>query len=255
MPWSFIVPAAAGLFSAGQQADAAQNAANITGAATDRAVQLQNAQYQQMREDQAPYRQAGYNALAEMQRTARDLPGAFSFNGDAMYSDPGYQFRLSEGQRAMAHGNNAGRGGLVSGTSLKAMQDYAQNAASGEYSNAYNRAFNSYNTDVASKNQLYNRQANMAGIGQSATNLTNAAGANNANTIGNALISQAGNVANAGMIGSNAYGNAFAGIGSAYGKNTPDFRKIFNYGNTGVNGGAAGNPLAIGEYADPGYWT
>tara|TARA_R110000868_G_scaffold390242_1_gene659833 strand:+ start:401 stop:1165 length:765 start_codon:yes stop_codon:yes gene_type:complete len=254
MPWSFIVPAAASLFGASQQADATQNAANLTGAATDRATQLQNAQNERTYADQAPYRQLGFNALAEMQRTAKDLPGAFSFSGDAMYNDPGYGFRLSQGKRALEHELGA-RGGAVTGRSLQAMQDYAQNSASNEFGNAYNRALTSYNSDISNKNQLYNRQAAMAGIGQSATNFGNAAGANNANTIGNALINQSVNAANAGMIGANAYGNAFSSIGSAYGKNPVDFRKIFNYGNTGVNGGAAGNPLAIGEYADSGYWT
>lgn len=169
---------------------AADSAASKQSAAADRAAALSDAQYQQMRAEQAPYRQAGYNALAEMQRTAKNVPGAFSFNNEEMYRDPGYQFRLSEGQRSMAR-SAGNRGGLVSGTSLKAMQDYAQNSASGEYSNAYNRALTSYNTGVASENQLYNRQAGMAGIGQSATNFTNAAGANNANAMGNYLTSGA----------------------------------------------------------------
>ena len=170
---------------------ASQDAGSSQAAAANNAAALSDAQYQQTRADQAPYREAGVNALANVQRMAGNVPGAFNFSGDAMYSDPGYQFRLSEGQRAMAHSNNAGRGGLVSGTSLKAMQDYAQNSASGEYNNAYNRALTSYNTGVASENQLYNRQAGIAGIGQSATNLTNAAGANNANAMGNYLTSGA----------------------------------------------------------------
>ena len=170
---------------------ASEDAGSSQAAAANNAAALSDAQYQQMRADQAPYRQAGYNALAEMQRTAKNVPGAFSFNNEEMYRDPGYGFRLSEGQRAMAHSNGAGRGGLVSGMSLKAMQDYAQNSASGEYNNAYNRALTSYNTGVASENQLYNRQAGLAGIGQSATNLTNAAGANNANAVGGYMTSGA----------------------------------------------------------------
>lgn len=221
MPWSFIVPAAASLFGASQQADATENAANITGAATDRAVQLQNEQYQQTRADQAPYRAAGEIALNKLIPLATNYQ---KFGADQFQQDPGYQFRLSEGQRSMAH-SAGNRGGLVSGTSLKAMQDYTQNAASNEYTNAFNR----YQTE---RNAQLQPLQSLAGVGQSATNLTNVAGANNANTVGNALISQSGNAANAGMIGSNAYGNAFSSIGSAYGKNPVDFRKIFNFGGT-----------------------
>jgi hypothetical protein len=236
MPWSFIVPAAASLFGASQQADATQNAANITGAATDRAVQLQNEQYQQMRADQAPYRAAGQTALNALIPLATNYQ---KFGADQFQQDPGYQFRLSEGQRSMAH-SAGNRGGLVSGTSLKAMQDYAQNSASNEYTNAFNRYQSERNAQLQPLQSL-------AGVGQSSTNFTNAAGANNANTVGNALISQAGNAANAGMIGSNAYGNAFSSIGSAYGKNPVDFRKLFDYGNTGVFGGRAGMGGTFGE--------
>jgi len=240
MPWSFIVPAAASLFGASLQADATQNAANITGAATDRAVQLQNEQYQQMRADQAPYRAAGQTALNALIPLATNYQ---KFGADQFQQDPGYQFRLSEGQRSLAHSNNAGRGGLVSGTSLKAMQDYAQNSASNEYTNAFNR----YQTE---RNAQLQPLQSLAGVGQSSTNVTNAAGANNANTVGNALINQSVNAANAGMIGSNAYGNAFSSIGSAYGKNPVDFRKIFNFGNTGVNGGGISQGMQDYNYGN-----
>lgn len=219
---------------------ASQDAGSSQADAANRASAISDAQYQQTRADQAPYRQAGYNALAEMQRTAKNVPGAFSFNNEEMYRDPGYQFRLSEGQRAMAR-TAGNRGGLVSGTSLKAMQDYAQNAASGEFGNAYNRAFNTYNTGVASENQLYNRQAGMAGIGQSATNLTNAAGANNANAMGNYLTSGAAAQA-AGTVGMANAANSGLGTYLNYTSNNRliDALKNRNGGYGGVGGGIGG---------------
>jgi hypothetical protein len=223
-------------------ADAAKSGADKQSAAADRAAALSDAQYQQTRADQAPYRQAGFNALAEMQRTAKNVPGAFSFNNEEMYRDPGYGFRLSEGQRSMAR-SAGNRGGLVSGTSLKAMQDYAQNAASGEYSNAYNRALTSYNTGVASENQLYNRQAGMAGVGQSATNLTNVAGANNANTVGNYLTGGAAAQAAGGVGVANA---ATSGLGTYmnYTNNNnllAAIKENAKYRNRGIGGGYGGD--------------
>ena len=187
-------------------ASASRSAAKTQAGAADRAAELQAEQFQQTREDQAPYRQAGYNALAEMQRTAGNVPGAFSFTNQAMYQDPGYGFRLSEGQKALDR-QAAARGGLISGGALKAATRFGQDMGSQEYQSAYNRALTGYNTDVSRENQLYNRQAAMAGIGQTATNLVGQAGQNYATSAGN-LMTGAGAAQAAGQVG---MANAFTG--------------------------------------------
>ena len=165
---------------------AAKGAAKTQAAAADRAAELQNEQFQQTRQDYAPYREAGYNALANLQRTAGNVPGAFKFGAGDYQADPGYAFRLSEGQKALDR-QAAARGGLISGGALKAAQRYGQEMGSQEFGNAYNRALTSYNTDVARENQLYNRQAALAGIGQTATGQVAQAGQNYANTAGNLI--------------------------------------------------------------------
>jgi hypothetical protein len=165
---------------------AAKSAASTQSAAADRAAELQNQQFQQTREDYAPYREAGYNALAQLQKTAGNVPGAFKFGAGDYQADPGYAFRLSEGQKALDR-QAAARGGLISGGALKAAQRYGQEMGSQEFGNAYNRALTSYNTGVASENQLYNRQAALAGIGQTATGQVAQAGQNYANTAGNLM--------------------------------------------------------------------
>ena len=213
---------------------AAQDAGSSQADAANRASALSDAQYQQMRADQAPYRQAGYNALAEMQRTAKNVPGAFKFNNEDIYKDPGYQFQLSEGLRSLAHSNGA-RGGAVTGGSLKSMADYVNNSALTRINDAYNRAFNTYNTGVASENQLYNRQAGLAGIGQSATNLTNAAGVNNANAMGNYLTSGAAAQA-AGTVGMANAANSGLGTYLNYTSNNNLLAALKNRG-SGVGSG------------------
>lgn len=165
---------------------AAKGAAKTQSAAADRAAELQNEQFQQTRQDYAPYREAGYNALAELQRTAGNVPGAFKFGAGDYQADPGYAFRLSEGQKALDR-QAAARGGLISGGALKAAQRYGQEMGSQEFQNAYNRAFTGYGTEVARENQLYNRQAALAGIGQTATGQVAQAGQNYANTAGNLI--------------------------------------------------------------------
>jgi hypothetical protein len=164
----------------------ASKAADVQVAAADRAAELQREMFQQTREDQAPYRQAGYNALAEMQRTAGNVPGAFRFGAGDYQADPGYAFRLSEGQKALDR-QAAARGGLISGGALRAAQRYGQEMGSQEFGNAYNRALTGYNTGVASENQLYNRQAGLAGIGQTSANLVGQAGQNYATNVGNLM--------------------------------------------------------------------
>jgi len=183
MPW--MIPAAI-IGSSLLGGSAAKSAASTQSAAADRAAELQNQQFMQTREDQAPYRAAGVNALAELQRTAGNVPGAFSFTNQQMYQDPGYAFRLSEGQKALDR-SAAARGGLISGGALKAAERFGQDMGSQEYQNAYNRALTGYNTGVSSENQLYNRQAGLAGIGQTATNLVGQAGQNYANAAGNLI--------------------------------------------------------------------
>lgn len=185
---SAILGAASSRSAAKTQAGAAQQAADI-----------QKSQFEQTREDQAPYRQAGYNALAELQRTAGNVPGAFKFGAGDYQADPGYAFRLSEGQKALDR-QAAARGGLISGGALKAAQRYGQDMGSQEYQSAYNRALTGYNTDVARENQLYNRQAALAGIGQTATNLVGQAGQNYATSAGN-LMTGAGAAQAAGQVG------------------------------------------------------
>ena len=133
-------------------------------------------------------------------------PGAFSFTAKDYQADPGYAFRLSEGQRALER-TAAARGGLISGGALKAATRYGQDMGSQEYQNAYQRALTGYgtqvdrsntafsrgltgyNADVARSDTGYNRLAGMAGIGQTTGQQLNTAGANYAsmgsNTLGN----------------------------------------------------------------------
>jgi len=203
MPW--MIPAAI-IGSSLLGGSSAKSAASTQAAAADRAAELQNQQFQQTRQDQEPWRQAGINALGVMQQTAGNVPAAFKFGMGDFQQDPGYAFRLSEGQKALDR-QAAARGGLISGGALKAAGRYGQDMASQEYQNAFNRAFTGYGTDVARENQLYNRQAALAGIGQTSTNLVNQAGQNYANNAGNLITGGAAAQA-AGQVG---MANAFTG--------------------------------------------
>ena len=216
---SSLIGASTSRSAASQQSDAAKRAAEIS-----------DAQYYQTREDQRPYREAGVRALPQLEAQRNMMPGAFTGKVD-LGQDPGYAFRLSEGQKALDR-SAAARGGLISGGALKAAQRFGQDLGSQEYQNAYNRALTGYNADVAREATGYNRLAALAGIGQTATSQIGAAGAANAANVGNYLTG--GAAANAaGTVGA---ANAMTGGLSTY--------LNYNQGNNLVNairGGGGGN--------------
>jgi hypothetical protein len=102
--------------------------------------------------------------------------------------DPGYQFRLSEGQKALDRGASAKRG-YLSGAATKGLTRFNQDQASNEYGNAYNR----YNQN---QQNAYSRLKDLSSSGFSAgNNLTDLASNYGANTA-NLQIGQGQNLAN-----------------------------------------------------------
>lgn len=179
------VPALTGLASGvmswmggNAQADAAREAAKLQNDASTKALGLQQEQFNQQRQDLEPWRASGVNALGQLNNLA-----PFAFGQDQFQQDPSYQFRLKEGLKAVQN-SAAARGGLLSGATMKAMNNYSQGVASDEYTNAFNRALTTYNNRVGTLQSL-------AGIGQTATNQVGQAGQNFANNAGNLQIAGA----------------------------------------------------------------
>lgn len=73
---------------------------------------------------------------------------------EAATSDPGYQFRLKEGERALAN-SKAAQGVSRTGGTLKDFLSYGQNAASQEYGNVYDRYAQGYNTRLGTAKAKY----------------------------------------------------------------------------------------------------
>ena len=209
--------------------NAASNAASTQANAANRAADISNQQYQQTRQDQMPWMQAGQTALNALTPLATNYT---PFGMDQYKADPGYQFRLSEGQRALGH-QTAARGGAVSGTSLKAMQDYAQNSASNEYNNAFNR----YQTE---RNAQLNPLQSLAGVGQTTSAQLGQSGAANANAMGNYMTGGAAAQA-AGQVGT---ANALtSGLGTYLNYNQGNNLVSALRGNQGL-GGAGGSGIS-----------
>jgi hypothetical protein len=154
--------------------------ANAAGAAND----LLWRQYVQNRDDLTPYRLAGYGALGNVVNMV--TPGK---QFDQMQLDPGYQFRKQEGQQALDNRLRAG-GKFYSGSAIKAGADYNQNFASNEF------------------DKVFNRNAAVAGIGQTATNTGAQLGSSTAQQMGN-------NTVDMGNARASGYVSGFGGVSNA----------------------------------------
>lgn len=174
---------------------AANDAANIQAGAARSANEVQRYIFDQQREDAQPWRQAGQVALSDLmgEMGLRGGNGELNqkFSANDLQFDPGYQFRMQEGQKAIER-SAAARGGLNSGATMKALTRYSQGVASDEYQNAYNR----FNND---RNTRFNRLASLSGVGQTANNQLAQAGQNYANATSQNLMGAANAQASARM--------------------------------------------------------
>jgi len=173
----------AGWIAAGAASHQAYNADKAAGTAERRtrnwrlrAIENQEQQYAQTREDFAPWRESGVDALNQLSDPSKYFE-----------TSPGYDFRRSEGTRNLENVFSAKGGG---GNAMRALSEWNQNLASNEFGN------------------WWNRQSGRAGLGQTATQNTSYAGMNAANNISNQYGQIGDNLASIGMWGNNQQTNA-----------------------------------------------
>ena len=191
--------AGASIIGGKRQSDAAKDAAKAQTRAQKQALAAQT-------ELTRPYVEAGKNAMTQYQ----NLAPYQSFGMPQFEADPGYQFRMSEGLKALERSASA-RGLLQSGGTLKDITRFGQDAASQEYQNAFQR----YLTEREARMEPYRY---LTGIGQ-------AAAAGQAANVGEGMTAL-GNIQSAGIMGqSNAFTNTLGNIAgvatdaaSAYGQ-------------------------------------
>jgi len=211
----------------------ARKASKAQSKAADQAAQVQRETFERQVELQEPFRQAGITSQNELMRligiggdaSAADY-GMLTrgYRPEDLQMDPGYAFRLSEGQKALER-SAAARGGLLSGSMLKGAQRFGQEMGSQEYMNAFNRAQAQLNTRLGTLGSLY-------GAGQaSAQQIAGQAGQMGAN-VGN-LMNQSAQARASGYMGqANALSNALGQAAMGYG--------MYKGGYFGSPGGSAG---------------
>lgn len=281
--------------AAGGISQAAGNAQDAVNLATDeaqgemrtalpRANALLELLYQNAQGSLAPYQAGGRSAVEQL--TAGVAPGGeftkdFAYGPFKFEADPGYQFRLQQGQQAIDR-SMAARGGATGGAALKAAARFGQEMGSQEYGNAYNRYGQDYgrafDTFLANRANRMNPLLQLAMLGQNANSESIRAGSafgspqaanelNAAEYIGDTGLRGQMYSGTAGMEGARAaapywtaggdaratgYANAANQWSSAAGPirdalSSPDglsmLRTLANYGRTGIGaiGGAIGS--------------
>jgi hypothetical protein len=212
-------------------AASSRSAAKTQASAADRAAELQKEQFERQVELQAPFREAGVRALPELEAASR-----YTLFGPEQFSkDPGYGFRLAEGQKALDR-QAAARGGLISGGALKAAQRFGQEMGTQEYTNAFNR----YQIE---RNARLGPLQSLTGFGQTSVNQLGQAGQNYATNAGNLMTGGAAAQA-AGQVGG---ANAITGGLGTY-LNYTQGNALLN----ALRGGGTGSSSMMSE-AYPGY--
>lgn len=228
MTWVAVAVAGGSIVGGMISAGGARDAAGMQAAASQYAADKQKEMFDIQNKQNAPGRGAGYqsyNLIRSMlpgQYTQYDEQGnpiagtatgqdylTHQFNAQdfANNIDPGYAFRLQQGQAAnQAMANKAG--GLLGGNALAGLQDYTQGSASQEFGNAFNR----YQTQ---RSNIYNTLASIAGLGQTAQQQQNQLAQNYANAQ-TGLITGGAAAQAAGTVGAaNALGGAVGNVGNA----------------------------------------
>ena len=166
--------------AANAQRDAAAQSAAVQKEMADQSIAAQKEMYQQGRTDLAPYREGGVtaqNQLFQMLGLGGDTTAANygkyakDFGMSDFTTDPGYQFRLEQGMKAL-NASAAAKGMGVSGANIKGATEYGQNMGSQEYQNAFNRYQTNRNNQISPLMDFTRfGQASAAGSAAAASNL------------------------------------------------------------------------------------
>lgn len=162
------------------------------------ANRVQREMYDQTRKDLSGYRDLGQTGLGQLSSNLGELTGTFDMS--KFQQDPGYDFRMQEGQKALER-SAAARGGLLGGATAKALARYGQDYGSQEYDKAYNR----FNQD---RDQRYSKLMDIVGVGQNSAAQQANAGQNYASAYGQNVMG----AANANAAARAAEGSALTGL-------------------------------------------
>ncbi len=231
-------------------ASSSEKAAKAQIVAAQIAAQQQQKMFDKQVELQEPFRQGGLTSQNRLMTLLGLAPAAGSgltvdqtgpefgkyardFSMADYQADPGYEFRMSEGMKALER-SAAARGGLMSGATMKGITRFGQDQASQEYQNAFNRY------QVNRSNQL-NPLQSMMGSGQTSANTLTSAAGQLGQGLAQSAVAQGAARASGYMNQANALTNALGGAGNQF-----MMYNMMNRFAPAAAGGASGSPFAYG---------
>ncbi len=209
MTWinAAAVMGGASLVSGYMQGEAAKSGANQIAAGSRYAADINKQMFDITNENLRPYREAGTTTLKDLLARTPELTRGYTAADFAQGIDPGYQFRLAQGQKAFENQANRG-GGLIGGNVMQGMQDYTQGQASQEFGNAFNR-------NTTTQTNIFNRLKSIADMGLGAAGTTGEAALRTGESMGSAGLVGAQAQAAGDINAAKAYGNTFQSMANA----------------------------------------
>lgn len=225
---SGVAGAGASIAGASAQAGAAKSAAQLQYEEQQSSLAEQRREFGIQQGNEAPFLEAGQASARQLEA---DLApgGSLTKQWDQPFvaptaateqNDPGYQFRLQQGQQALEN-SAAARGGVLSTGTAKDLTKFGQDYASNEYSNVYARAVQqyqqAYNIFQQGQANTFNRLSATAGGGQVAAGQLGQEGQAAASNIGNINMTAGAQIGQSYNNAAAATASGYAGAANAFG--------------------------------------
>lgn len=186
-----------------------------------------------------PYNKAGLRALSKLEA----MPGVykpysladyqadpgytpFAFDQASLEATPGYQFQLNQGLKAVTNSATA-RGSVLSGQTLKGINDYAQGQANTTFDQAWNRAQNAYQRAFDRNQARAGTLFGMSRAGQEAAGTQAGLYTGTARDMAGIISGEGMNQANLTMQGARNQSQAMSGINNAIQGGLANFATAF----------------------------
>src|SRR5258707_8627203 len=225
MAWVATAVIGAGVLGAGATIFGANKAADAQTAAAQQAANTSLSMYNTTRGDLSPYRDIGNTAAGQLTSRLSELTSPITMDQATLEKTPGYQFNLTQGQKAVTN-SAAARGLGTSGAALKGAATFATGLADSTYQNQFNNA-------QTNQSNAYNRLKSLVDTGENASAQTGTAGTAAANTAAGAQIG----AGNAQAAAANATGSAISNTANGIGG-------YLAY--KGLYGGGSSGPITYG---------
>jgi len=203
--WVATAIVGAGVLGAGASIYGANKAAEAQTSAANTAANTSLNMYNTTRSDLSPYRDIGGVASGQLTSRLSDLTSPIVMDQATLEKTPGYQFNLTQGQKAVQN-SAAARGLGTSGAALKGAATFATGLADSTYQNQFNNA-------VTNQTNAYNRLKALVDTGENASAQTGSAGTAAANTAAGAQIG----AGNAQAAAANATGTSLSNLANNIG--------------------------------------